>query len=67
MKIKDKHVYVNNQKKLMKSAQVWDLEVVWHDGNTFWLPLEDLKNLNLMEVAKHASTIKIDREVTFNW
>ena len=32
--LKDKHVYVNNQKKLRKSTKGWDLEVAWQDRTT---------------------------------
>ena len=65
--LKDKYVYVNNRKKMRMSTQGWDLEVAWQDGTTDWLPLEDLKKSNHVEVAEYASARKIDNEVAFNW
>ena len=38
-KLKDKYYHVNNQKKIRKSVQGWDIEVIWKDGNTDWMPL----------------------------
>ena len=65
--LKDEHVYVNNQKKLRKFTQGWDLEVSWQDGTTDQLPLEDLKKSNPVEVAEHSSARNIDNEVVFKW
>ena len=41
--LKDEHVYLNGQRKLGKSAKGWNLEELWKDGTTDYLPLEDLK------------------------
>ena len=64
--LKHKYVCVNNQKKLRKSTQGWDLEVTWQDEPTYWLPLEDLKKSNHVEVAEHATARNIDNEIAFN-
>ena len=62
--LKYKHVYVNNQRKLRKYAQGWDLEVACQDGFTEWMPLEDLKRSNPVEVVEHAKSRTIDKEVS---
>ena len=41
--LKHKHVRFNDQKKVRKSTQEWDLQVLWQDRTTDWLSLEDLK------------------------
>ena len=54
--LKDKHVYVNNQRKLRKSTQGQDLEVAWQDGSTDWASLEDLNRSNPVEVTEYTKT-----------
>ena len=65
--LKDKHVCVNNQRKLRKSTQGWDLEVVWQDGSAYWIPLKDLKRSNPVEVTEYEKARNIDKEVEFHW
>ena len=65
--LKDKHAHDNNQKKLRKSSQGWDLEVIWKDGTTDWLPLDDVKKDKHVEVAEHASARNACKKVSFNW
>ena len=64
--LKDKHVYVSNQRNLCKFTQGWDLEVAWQDGPTDWTPLEDLKRSNPVEVAGSAKSRNIDKEVALH-
>ena len=45
----------------------WQLLVLWRDGSELWIPLKDLKELNLVEVAKFAKARRINTEPSFGW
>ena len=65
--LEDRHFCLNSQRKLSKSAQGWDLQVLCQDGTTDWIPLEYLKKSNRAKVADHANDRKIDKEEAFKW
>jgi len=33
----------------------WDISVEWRDGSTSWLPLKDVKDANLLQLAEGAT------------
>ena len=45
----------------------WELEVLWKDGSTDWIPLKDLKDANPIEVAEYAVSSNIADEPAFAW
>ena len=45
----------------------WELEVLWSDTSTSWIPLKDLKDSNPIETAKYAVANKIEEEPAFVW
>jgi Reverse transcriptase (RNA-dependent DNA polymerase) len=50
-----------------KTTAGWDLEVEWRDGTTSWLPLKELKETNIVEVARYAVDNQIETEPAFDW
>ena len=62
----DKYVVTKHgQKRLQKSTAGWKLLVQWKDGLETWVPLKDMKESNLVEVAKFTKAKGIDDEVAF--
>ena len=59
MKEDGKIVGANWQEKLRKITKGWQLSVLWKDGWMSWVPLNELKNLNLVEVAEYAVANRI--------
>ena len=57
----------NGNRHPKKTTRGWDLLVEWCDGQTAWVPLKDIKDLNLLEVAHYAVVNKIDDEPAFFW
>ena len=45
----------------------WELEVLWSDTSTSWIPLKDLKDSNPIETAEYAVSNKIAEEPAFAW
>jgi hypothetical protein len=45
----------------------WELEVEWKDGSTSWLPLKELKETNIVNVAQYAVDSQIEYEPAFEW
>ena len=41
--------------------------VQWRDGSSNWILLKDLKDSNLIEMAKYAVAHKIAEEPAFAW
>ena len=50
-----------------KTTNGWKLEVSWKNGETFWVPLKDLKESNQIELAEYAVANRIDGEPAFKW
>jgi hypothetical protein len=49
--------WVDNRtgKQVMKQTTVgWELDVEWKDGSTSWLPLKEIKETNIVDVAQYA-------------
>jgi len=53
-----------HHKKMMRG---WDICVEWQDGSTSWLPLKDVKDANLLELAQYAVATQISEEPAFKW
>jgi hypothetical protein len=47
------------------TTAVLDLEVEWRDASTSWIPLKELKETNIVEVAKYAVDNQINHEPAF--
>ena len=45
----------------------WKLLVSWKDGSTDWIPLNDLKEANPVEVVEYAVANRIAEEPAFDW
>jgi hypothetical protein len=45
----------------------WELQVEWKDGSTSWLPLKELKETKIVDVAQYAVDNQIDHEPAFEW
>jgi len=44
-----------------------DLQVIWHDQSTSWIPLKDMKAAYPIEVAEYAIANGIQNEPAFKW
>ena len=64
---KDKYINTKRGRKLRKSTIGWELQVLWKDGSTSWIPLKELKESNPVEVAEYAVANEIDDESAFQW
>ena len=62
---KDDPLYLEGKK--MQTTVGWDLECLWADGSTSWVPLKGLKESNTVEVAEYALTAGISEEPAFKW
>jgi hypothetical protein len=59
---------INNGKRTKKKTTTgWDLEIKWKDGSTSWIPLKDIKETNMVEVAQYALDNRISEEPAFDW
>ena len=46
----------------------WEFQVQWNDGTSPWVPLKDMKESNLIEVAEYATARSgIQLEPAFIW
>jgi hypothetical protein len=50
-----------------RTTRGWELQCMWKDGTTSWLPVKDLKESNPIEVAEYAISNKIAEEPAFAW
>ncbi len=50
-----------------KTTRGWDICVKWRDDSTSWLPLKDVKDANLLELAQYAVANGIAKEPAFKW
>jgi hypothetical protein len=68
MNIEDRYVISHNGNKVLKkTTKGWKIRVKWNDGSLDWLPLKDLKDSNLVELAEYAVANKILEEPVFKW
>ncbi len=57
----------NGLKRRRRTTKGWKLLVSGEDGSSTWVPLKDLKESNLIEVAEYALVSKILEEPAFAW
>ena len=50
-----------------RTTRGWKLLVTWKDGTSSWVPLKDMKEAYLVEVAEYAVANKILKEPAFVW
>ena len=50
-----------------KTTRGWNLQVEWKGGSSKWVPLVDLKNPNLLEIAEYAVSNKLQEEPMLNF
>ena len=60
-------IATNGIKKDEITMKGWAPQVLWKDGSTTWIKLNELKESNPMEVAEHAVANRIQDEPTFAW
>ena len=41
--------------------------MLWKDGSETWVPLKDIKESHLLEIANFSESRGIDKESTFAW
>ena len=54
-------------KKWKKSTQGWELQVLWKDGSTSWVPLRDMKESYPVDVAEYSVSAGIDDQPAYRW
>ena len=65
VKMKDGHAGKDN--KPVITTKGWKLKIRWKDGSYDWIPLSQVKNSNLIEVAEYSVMKGIDKEPAFKW
>lgn len=64
----EKGWYENNgAKKRVVTTRGWDIQILWKDGSTSWLPLCEIKSSNPIETAEYAIAQSIHNEPAFAW
>jgi hypothetical protein len=62
------HLDKRTGKQIMKqTTDGWELEVEWRESSTSWLPLKELKEINIVDVAQYAVDNQIEYEPAFEW
>ena len=65
---KENAYFIRNGRRTPKLLTTgWQLQVLWHDGSTSWVPLKDMKVSNPVEVAEYAVVNQIADELAFMW
>ena len=54
-------------KKRKRTTKGWELLVQWKNMSTNWLPLKDVKEAHILEVAKYAEMNDIADEPAYAW
>ncbi len=54
-------------KKRRITTRGCNMNVLWKDGTTFWIPLKDMKEANPLEVAEYASHYNLTSHPVFAW
>ena len=54
-------------KKRRITTRGCDINVLWNDGTTSWIPLKDMKEANPLEVAEYASQHNLTSHPVFAW
>ena len=60
-------ILVNGISKPVITTKGWDVQVLWIDGSTSWVPLKLLKESNPVEVAEYALANGYNHEPAFKW
>ena len=60
-------IIVNGISKPVITTKGWDVQVLWIDGSTSWVPLKLLKESNPVEVAEYALANGYNHEPAFKW
>ena len=63
----EKYINTKRGRKLRKSTVGWEMNVLWRDGSTSWIPLKELKESNPVEIAEYAVANGIQDESAFVW
>jgi hypothetical protein len=68
-KVTANHTYVNKNGETVHCMTTagWEMDVLWADGSTDWLPLKDLKDSNLIDAAEYAISNGISEEPALSW
>ena len=57
----------NGRKHQRRTTKGWELLVRWKDGAETWVPLKDLKEAYLVQVAEYAYLNRIHAKPAFAW
>ncbi len=63
----DGYYAVGNHQQPKMTTAGWKIYVEFTDGTTAWLPLKDVKESNLIELAEYAILNRIDDKLAFKW
>ena len=58
---------LSGRKAPVITTKVWDVKVLWKDKSTNWIPLDEIKESNPIEVAEADIEFKHNMEPAFNW
>ena len=58
-------IELNDRKTKKVTTTGWELLVQWEDGSNSWIPLKDMKESNLLDVAEYAVANHIHYEPVF--
>ena len=62
------YIYTKSgQRRQRKTTIGWELLVAWRDGSESWIPLNEMKQSNPIEVAEFAVAQNIQDEPAFSW
>ena len=68
IQIADGFVTSRNENRILKSTtRGWSLLVTWKDGSSKWVPLKDIHDAYLEQIAGHAMANTIASKPAFNW
>jgi len=65
--IDDVDTLKNGRRYQRRSTKGWEMLVRWKDGAETWVPLKDLKEAYLVQVAEYATLNRIHDEPAFSW
>ena len=58
---------VNNRKKPVITTKGWEVQVLWNDTSTSWLPLSMVKESHPVQVAEYAVAHGYSQQPAFRW
>ena len=57
----------NGVKRKVITTKGWEMNVRWKEGSESWIPMNEIKESNPLELAEYAVSHKIQHEPAFSW